>query len=75
MKIPKHIAMMIEKGNIVSAIKNLTEEHSITMDEAKLHIDKYEATLKAKQQRQQDKIIKKQAKTNKIKSMIEKIMT
>ncbi len=75
MKIPKHIAMMIEKGNIVNAIKNLAIEHGITMDEAKLHIDKYEEILKAKQQKQQDKIIKKQAKTNKIKSMIEKIIS
>ncbi len=64
-QLPKYIIMMVEKGNLVNAIKNLSSDENISMDEAKQRIDDYEAELKAKQQQQQDKIIKKQGVANK----------
>ncbi len=61
-KLPKSIIMMIEKGNLVSAIKNLSADENISMDEAKQRIDDYEEQLKIKQLQQQEKIATKQAK-------------
>ncbi len=61
-QLPKYIIMMVEKGNLVSAIKNLSADENISMDEAKQRIDAYEEALKAKQQQQQEKIAKKQGK-------------
>ncbi len=64
-KLPKHIIMMVEKGNLVSAIKNLSAEESISMDEAKDRIDAYEQQLKRKQQQAQQQIAQGQNKANK----------
>ncbi len=61
-KLPKSIIMMIEKGNLVSAIKNLSADENISMDEAKQRIDDYEEQLKIKQLQQQEKIANKQVK-------------
>ncbi|MBE0441267.1 MULTISPECIES: hypothetical protein [unclassified Psychrobacter] len=38
-KLPKAVIMMIEKNNIVMAIKTLAEDENISMDEAKVRID------------------------------------
>lgn len=59
-KLPKAVAMMVEKNNLVMAIKTLAEEQNISMDEAKAQIDAYELALKAKQQLNIQKIASKQ---------------
>ncbi|WP_230660336.1 hypothetical protein [Psychrobacter sp. I-STPA10] len=59
-KLPKAVAIMVEKNNLVMAIKTLAEEENISMTEAKARIDDYEAKIKAKQQQNIAKIAKKQ---------------
>ena len=59
-KLPKTVIMMIEKGNIVMAIKTLAADENISMDAAKEHIDAYEAEFKAKQQQKLNAIANKQ---------------
>ena len=59
-KIPKAVAIMVEKNNLVMAIKTLAAEENISMTEAKERIDVYEAALKDKQQQNIAKIAKKQ---------------
>ena len=59
-KLPKAIIMMVEKGNLVMAIKTLAADENISMDAAKSRIDAYELTLKNKQQLQLNTIANKQ---------------
>lgn len=59
-KLPKAVSLMVEKNNLVMAIKTLAEEEGISMDEAKSRIDQYEAALKDKQQQKLEKIANKQ---------------
>ena len=59
-KLPRAIAQMVEKNNLVMAIKTLAESENISMDAAKARIDDYEMTLKAKQQRKLTSIASKQ---------------
>lgn len=59
-KLPKAVCLMVEKNNLVMAIKTLAEEEGISMDEAKSRIDQYEAALKDKQQLKLAKIANKQ---------------
>ena len=59
-KIPKAVVIMVEKNNLVMAIKTLAAEENISMTEAKARIDVYEESLKAKQQQNVAKIAKKQ---------------
>ena len=61
-KLPKAVAIMVEKNNLVMAIKTLAEEENISMTEAKERIDVYEAALKAKREQQVQRIANKQAK-------------
>ena len=49
-KLPKAVMMMVEKGNLVQAIKTLAADENISMDAAKSRIDAYELALKNKQQ-------------------------
>lgn len=66
-KLPKHIAQMVEKNNLVLAIKSLSEEQSISMGEAKELIDEYEQTLKQQQNKKVEAISQKQQKKQGIK--------
>ena len=59
-KLPRAIIMMIEKNNLVMAIKTLATDEKITMEEAKVRIDAYELDLKAKQQQKLTTIANKQ---------------
>ena len=59
-KLPKTVIMMIEKNNIVMAIKTLAEDENISMDEAKVRVDAYETQLKVKQQQKLNTIASKQ---------------
>lgn len=59
-KLPKGVIMMIEKNNLVMAIKTLATDENITMDAAKARIDAYEAHLKSKQQQKINAIANKQ---------------
>ena len=59
-KLPKAIIMMIEKNNLVMAIKTLAADENISMDEAKERIDAYETELKVKQQQKLNTIASKQ---------------
>ena len=63
-KMPKAIIMMVEKGNLVMAIKTLAEDENISMDEAKLRIDAYETEIKNKQQQNLTTIANKQGIPN-----------
>nr|WP_317198989.1 hypothetical protein [uncultured Psychrobacter sp.] len=63
-KLPKSVIMMIEKGNLVMAIKNLAQDENISMDAAKARIDAYEMTLKNKQQQKLNSIASKQGIPN-----------
>ena len=63
-KLPKAVMMMVEKGNIVMAIKTLAADDNISMDAAKARIDSYEAELKAKQQQKLNIIANKQGIPN-----------
>ncbi|GAA0319796.1 hypothetical protein [Psychrobacter aestuarii] len=64
-KLPKAVIMMIEKNNLVMAIKTLAAEENISMDEAKTRIDAYENALKVKQQQKLTAIANKQGIDNK----------
>lgn len=59
-KLSKSVIMMIEKGNIVMAIKTLAEDEKISLDAAKKRIDVYETEFKVKQQQQLTAIANKQ---------------
>ena len=59
-KLPKAIIMMIEKNNLVMAIKTLAADENISMDDAKNRIDAYETALKVKQQQKLNTIANKQ---------------
>ena len=59
-KLPKAVMMMVEKGNLVQAIKTLAADESISMDAAKSRIDAYELALKNKQQQTLNTIANKQ---------------
>ena len=59
-KLPKHIAQMVEKNNLVMAIKTLSEEQNISMAEAKEQIDDYENRLKQKHIKRVESIHQKQ---------------
>ncbi|WP_201592495.1 hypothetical protein [Psychrobacter sp. Pi2-51] len=63
-KLPKAIIMMIEKNNLVMAIKTLAADENISMDEAKSRIDAYETALKVKQQQKLNTIANKQGIPN-----------
>lgn len=59
-KLPKAVAMMVEKGNLVQAIKTLAADENISMDTAKSRIDAYELGLKSQQQQKINSIANKQ---------------
>ncbi|CAN6960854.1 LMBR1 domain-containing protein [Psychrobacter okhotskensis] len=63
-KLPKAVIMMIEKNNLVMAIKTLAAEENISMDDAKVRIDAYETALKVKQQQKLNTIANKQGISN-----------
>ena len=63
-KLPKDITIMIEKNNLVMAIKTLASDENISMDEAKIRIDAYETQLKVKQQQKLNTIANKQGIPN-----------
>ncbi|MGP9543677.1 hypothetical protein ACT3QR_01565 [Psychrobacter sp. AOP7-B1-25] len=63
-KLPKDVIMMIEKNNLVMAIKTLSADENISMDEAKSRIDAYETQLKVKQQQKLNTIASKQGIPN-----------
>ena len=63
-KLPKDITIMIEKNNLVMAIKTLAADENISMDEAKVRIDAYETQLKVKQQQKLNTIANKQGIPN-----------
>ena len=63
-KLPKSVVIMVEKGNLVMAIKTLAADESITMDAAKARIDEYEDAIKAKQQQKLTTIANKQGIPN-----------
>ena len=59
-KLSKTVIMMIEKGNLVMAIKTLAADENISMEAAKERIDAYETELQAKQQQNLTAIANKQ---------------
>ena len=59
-KLPKAVMMMVEKGNLVQAIKTLAADESISIDAAKSRIDAYELALKNQQQQTLNTIANKQ---------------
>ncbi|MEN6670522.1 hypothetical protein AAJP47_09120 [Psychrobacter sp. B38] len=63
-KLPKAIITMIEKNNLVMAIKTLAADENISMEEAKVRIDAYETALKIEQQQKLSKIANKQGIPN-----------
>lgn len=63
-KLPRAIIMMVEKGNLVMAIKTLAADEDISMDAAKTRIDAYETELKVKQQQKLTTIASKQGIPN-----------
>ncbi|MGE6327637.1 hypothetical protein [Psychrobacter pacificensis] len=63
-KLPKDVIMMVEKNNLVMAIKTLAADENISMDEAKTRIDAYETALKVKQHQQLTSIASKQGIPN-----------
>lgn len=63
-KLPKAVIMMIEKNNLVMAIKTLAADENISMDEAKMRIDAYETQLKVQQQQKLNTIANKQGIPN-----------
>ncbi|PNK59443.1 hypothetical protein [Psychrobacter sp. FDAARGOS_221] len=67
--LPKHIAQMVEKNNLVLAIKELAAERNISMSEAKTIIDDYEQHLKQKQAKKVQAISDKQHSTSKAKTI------
>lgn len=63
-KLPKAVIIMIEKNNLVMAIKTLAADENISMDDAKLRIDAYETKLKVQQQQKLNTIANKQGISN-----------
>jgi hypothetical protein len=63
-KLPKVVIMMIEKNNLVMAIKTLAADENISMEAAKERIDAYETMLKVKQQQKLTTIASKQGIPN-----------
>ncbi|PKH65778.1 hypothetical protein CXF61_04470 [Psychrobacter sp. 4Dc] len=63
-KLPRDVIMMVEKNNLVMAIKTLAADENISMDEAKSRIDAYETQLKVKQQQKLNIIASKQGIPN-----------
>lgn len=63
-KLPKAVIMMIEKNNLVMAIKTLAADENISMESAKDRIDAYETDLKVKQQQKLNSIANKQGIPN-----------
>ena len=63
-KLPRDVIMMVEKNNLVMAIKTLAVDENISMDEAKSRIDAYETQLKVKQQQKLNTIASKQGIPN-----------
>lgn len=63
-KLPKAVIMMIEKNNLVMAIKTLAKDENISMEAAKERIDAYETNLKIKQQQKLSTIANKQGIPN-----------
>lgn len=63
--LPKPIAQMVQKNNLVLAIKTLAEQEDISMAAAKTRIDAYEAKLKEEQIKQQQRISHAQKHKNK----------
>ncbi|MGP9687623.1 hypothetical protein ACT3TH_00500 [Psychrobacter sp. AOP22-C1-C5] len=63
-KLPRSVIMMIEKNNLVMAIKTLAADENISMDEAKVRIDAYETQLKVQQQQKLNTIASKQGIPN-----------
>ncbi|WP_348549836.1 hypothetical protein AADH33_05585 [Psychrobacter sp. KFRI-CH2-11] len=63
-KLPKDVIMMVEKNNLVMAIKTLAQDENISMDEAKVRIDAYETALRVKQQQKLNTIANKQGISN-----------
>lgn len=63
-KLPKAVIMMIEKNNLVMAIKTLAADENISMEEAKAKIDAYETEIKIKQQQKLTTIASKQGIPN-----------
>jgi len=63
-KLPRDVIMMVEKNNLVMAIKTLAADENINMDEAKSRIDAYETQLKIKQQQKLNTIASKQGIPN-----------
>ncbi len=63
-KLPRSVIMMIEKGNLVMAIKDLAQDENISMDMAKARIDAYDTALKNKQQQKLNSIASKQGIPN-----------
>ena len=59
-KLPRTVIMMVEKGNLVMAIKTLAADENISMDAAKSRIDAYELKLKNEQQQKLNTIANKQ---------------
>lgn len=63
-KLPRAVIMMIEKNNLVMAIKTLAADEKISMEDAKARIDAYETKLKVKQQQKLTTIANKQGIPN-----------
>ena len=63
-KLPRDVIMMVEKNNLVMAIKTLAADENISMDEAKSRIDAYETQLKVKRQQKLNTIASKQGIPN-----------
>ncbi|WP_350558516.1 hypothetical protein [Psychrobacter sp. CAL346-MNA-CIBAN-0220] len=63
-KLPKAVIMMVEKNNLVMAIKTLAADENISMEAAKDRIDAYETELKIKQQQKLNTIASKQGIPN-----------
>ncbi|MDN3452956.1 MULTISPECIES: hypothetical protein [unclassified Psychrobacter] len=63
-KLPRDVMMMIEKNNLVMAIKTLAADENISMNDAKDRIDAYETQLKVKQQQKLNTIANKQGIPN-----------
>ncbi len=63
-KLPRAIIMMIEKNNLVMAIKTLAADEKISMEDAKARIDAYETEIKVKQQQKLTTIANKQGIPN-----------
>lgn len=63
-KLPRAVIIMIEKNNLVMAIKTLAADENISMEDAKARIDAYETELKIKQQQKLNTIASKQGLPN-----------